>query len=181
MTRACYTALVGAVGLTRLVEMALSRRNTAWARTRGGVETGRGHFPVMVALHVGLLGGAVAEVHLARRPFRPATGAVMLALVVACQGVRWWCAAALGPRWSTRVIAVPGLAPVTSGPYRFLRHPNYAAVVVEGVALPMVHTAWVTAGLFTVADAALLRVRVRAEREALDAAASAPAPGVAAS
>ena len=72
------------------------------------------------------------------------------------------------------MIVVPGLAPVTGGPYRFFSHPNYVAVVVEGVALPLVHGAWVTALVFTVLNAALLRVRLRVEDEAL---ATLPAPG----
>jgi methyltransferase len=125
----------------------------------------------MVALHTGLLAGAVAEVWLARRPYRPGLGRPMLALLVGGQGVRAWCVAALGRRWNTRVIVLPGVAPVTSGPYRYLDNPNYTAVVVEGVALPLVHSAWLTAGVFTVANAALLRVRVRTERRALRAAA----------
>ena len=91
----------------------------------------------------------------------------MLALVVASQALRWWCIATLGRRWNTRVIVVPGLAPVTSGPYRFLRHPNYVAVVVEGIALPLVHAAWITALVFTVLNAALLAVRIRVEDAAL--------------
>jgi methyltransferase len=167
-----YTLLVVAVGLQRLGEMAVSRRNAAWAFARGGVETGRGHFPVMVVLHTGFLVGCVAEVWLAGRPFIPALGWPMLALVLACQGVRAWCAHALGRRWNTRVIVVPGMAPVTSGPYRWCAHPNYAVVVVEGVALPLVHTAWVTALVFTVANAGLLTVRLHVERRALRAAAA---------
>jgi methyltransferase len=162
-----YTVLVLAVGLQRLGEMAVSRRNAAWALARGGVETGRGHFPAMVVLHTGFLLGCVAEVWLTGRPFLPALGWPMLALVVACQGVRWWCVAALGPRWNTRVIVVPGMPLVTVGPYRWFAHPNYAVVVVEGVALPLVHTAWVTALVFTVLDAGLLTVRLRVERRAL--------------
>jgi methyltransferase len=99
----------------------------------------------------------------------------MLALLVACQGVRAWCIAALGRRWNTRVIVVPGVAPVTTGPYRHLAHPNYAAVVVEGVALPLVGSAWITAAVFTFANAGLLTVRIRVERRALqEAAAAAP-------
>jgi methyltransferase len=94
----------------------------------------------------------------------------MLALVLAGQALRWWCIATLGPRWNTRVIVVPGLAPVTAGPYRWLRHPNYLAVVVEGAALPLVHTAWVAALLFTVLNAVLLSVRIRVEDQALEAA-----------
>ena len=83
------------------------------------------------------------------------------------QALRWWCIATLGPRWNTRVIVVPGLAPVRSGPYRWLSHPNYVAVVAEGVALPLVHASWVTALVFTIANAGLLAVRLRAENAAL--------------
>jgi methyltransferase len=91
----------------------------------------------------------------------------MLALVVASQGLRWWCITTLGPRWNTRVIVVPGLPLVASGPYGLFSHPNYVAVVVEGVALPLVHAAWVTALVFTVANAALLTIRLRVENDAL--------------
>ena len=167
MSAVLYTVLILAVGVERLGEMAVSRRNAAWAFARGGVETGRGHFPVMVVVHTALLAGCVAEVWLAGRPFVPALGWPMLALVLACQGVRWWCVAALGPRWNTRILVVPGMPLVTSGPYRWFAHPNYAVVVVEGVALPLVHTAWITAVAFTVANAGLLTVRLRAERRAL--------------
>ncbi|WP_214401129.1 isoprenylcysteine carboxyl methyltransferase family protein [Pseudonocardia lacus] len=167
MSALVYTLFVLAVGVERLAEMVVSTRHARWAMARGGVETGRGHYPVMVVLHTALLAGCVAEVWLAPRQFTPAPGWTMAALVLACQGVRWWCIAALGPRWNTRVIVVPGLPLVTSGPYRYLSHPNYAVVVVEGAALPLVHGAWLTAAVFTVANAALLTVRLRAERRAL--------------
>ena len=91
----------------------------------------------------------------------------MLAAVVASQALRWWCISTLGRRWNTRVIVVPDLAPVRSGPYRLMSHPNYVAVVVEGVALPLVHASWITALVFTLANAALLTVRIRAEDLAL--------------
>src|SRR5690625_2742060 len=91
----------------------------------------------------------------------------MLAMALASQLLRWWCIAALGPRWNTRIIVVPGLPLVTSGPYRWLRHPNYVAVVVEGFALPLVHSAWITALVFTLANAALLTARIRSENRAL--------------
>jgi methyltransferase len=164
-----YVLLVLAVGLARLVELSVARRNTRWSRRHGAVETGRGHYPVMVALHLGLLVGCVAEVLAADRPFVPALGASMLGLLLASHVLRWWCIAALGRQWNTRVIVVPGLPRVTGGPYRWLRHPNYVAVIAEGIALPLVHTAWLTALLFTVGNAALLAVRVRAEEAALEA------------
>ena len=164
---AAFTVLVALVGLERVAELVVSTRNAAWSKERGGVETGLGHFPFMVALHTGLLAGALVEAWV-RRPDVPGVLAwSMLALVLASQSLRWWCIAALGRRWNTRVIVVPGLAPVRSGPYRLLRHPNYVAVVVEGLALPLVHAAWVTALVFTVANAGLLAVRIRCEDRAL--------------
>jgi methyltransferase len=92
---------------------------------------------------------------------------VLIAAVAASQGLRWWCVRTLGRQWNTRVIVVPGAGLVTAGPYRRLRHPNYVAVVVEGVALPLVHTGWLTAIAFTVLNALLLRTRLRVENAAL--------------
>lgn len=164
---AAFTIVVALVGLERIAELVVSNRNAAWSLERGGRETGQGHYPVMVVLHSGLLVGMLVEAWL-RRPDVPATLAwSMLALAVASQALRWWCITTLGPRWNTRVIVVPGLAPVTGGPYRLLRHPNYVAVVVEGVALPLVHAGWITAIVFTVLNAGLLTVRIRVEDRAL--------------
>jgi methyltransferase len=168
-----FTLLVVAVGLERLAELVVSKRNAAWSAARGGVETGRGHYPVMVVLHTGLLVGALVEVWLRQPAFVPALGFTMLALVLASQALRWWCIATLGRQWNTRVIVVPGLPRVTGGPYRLLSHPNYVAVVVEGFALPLVHSAWITATVFTLCNAALLTVRIRVESRAL---AALPAP-----
>jgi methyltransferase len=162
-----FTLLVAAVGLERIAELVVSTRNAAWSMRRGGRETGQRHYAVMVVLHTGLLVGALAEVWLRRPDVIPALAATMLALVVASQGLRWWCIGTLGRRWNTRVIVVPGLPPVTGGPYRWFSHPNYVAVVVEGFALPLVHTAWVTALVFTACNAALLAVRIRVENAAL--------------
>ena len=171
-----FTVLIGLVGLERVGELIVARRNAAWAFARGGSERGAGHYPAMVILHTGLLAGALVEVWWLDRTFLPVLGLSMLALALASQGLRWWCVGALGPRWNTRIIVVPGLPLVRRGPYRWLRHPNYVAVVVEGFALPLVHSAWVTAALFTAANAALLTVRIRAENRAL-AAAAPPANG----
>jgi methyltransferase len=162
-----FTLLVAAVGAERLAELVVSKRNAAWSIARGGVESGRGHYPVMVVLHTALLVGALVEVWWRRPDFEPALGWTMLALVVASQALRWWCIATLGRRWNTRVIVVPGLPLVTGGPYRLIPHPNYVAVVVEGFALPLVHSAWVTAVAFTVLNAVLLTVRIRVEDHAL--------------
>ncbi|WP_330177182.1 hypothetical protein OG875_28945 [Streptomyces sp. NBC_01498] len=171
-----YTLLVLAVAGERAAELVVARRHTRWSLERGGRETGGGHYPAMVVLHTGLLAGALAETALAGRPFVPVLGWTMVAVVVAAQSLRWWCVRTLGPRWNTRVIVVPGLPPVATGPYRLLRHPNYVAVAAEGLALPLAHGAWVTAAVFTVLNAALMVVRVRCENTALGfAGAGAPA------
>ena len=162
-----FTVLVALVGLERLAELVVSKRNAAWSFARGGVESGRGHYPVMVLLHTGFLVAMLVEAWLRRPDVAPVLAWSMLALVVGSQALRWWCIATLGRRWNTRVIIVPGLAPVAAGPYRLLPHPNYVAVVVEGVALPLVHEAWLTALVFTLANAALLVVRIRVENAAL--------------
>jgi methyltransferase len=166
-----FDVLIALTALERLAELVVSARNARWSFARGGVESGRGHFPAMVALHTGLLVACVVEVHAADRPFLPWLGWPALVLVLASQALRWWCIATLGPRWNTRVIVVPDLPLVSRGPYRWIPHPNYVAVVVEGIALPLVHTAWVTALAFTVLNAVLLLgFRIPAEERALQAA-----------
>ncbi|MEU8004734.1 isoprenylcysteine carboxyl methyltransferase family protein [Catellatospora sp. NPDC049111] len=162
-----YTLLILAVAAERLVELVVSKRHAAWALANGGREYGRAHYPYMVALHTALLVGCLAEVWLLDRPFLPALGWTMLALVAASQALRWWCVTTLGRRWNTLVIVVPGLPLVDRGPYRWLKHPNYLAVVIEGFALPLVHTAWLTALTFTLLNLALLAVRIRVENTAL--------------
>jgi methyltransferase len=169
-----FTVLVVLVGVERLAELVVSKRNAAWSLQRGGRETGRAHYPAMVALHTALLAGALVEAWVRRPTVAPALAGTMLALVLASQGLRWWCVATLGRQWNTRVIVVPGLPLVRSGPYRFVPHPNYVAVVVEGLALPLVHGAWITATVFTVANAAVLSVRLRVENAALRTVSSSP-------
>ncbi|WP_410599761.1 isoprenylcysteine carboxyl methyltransferase family protein [Amycolatopsis sp. lyj-90] len=165
-----YTVLVGLVSAERLAELVVAKRNLAWSLARGGRETGFGHYPFMVVLHTGLLAGCLLEVWLADRPFTAVVGWPMLALVIASQALRWWCIRVLGRQWNTRIVVVPGLSRVTGGPYRLFPHPNYVAVVVEGFALPLVHDAWITAVMFTVLNAGLLTVRIRAENQALKSA-----------
>ena len=165
-----YLVLLGATAAERIVELVLSARHARAAFARGGVEYGRAHFPALVALHVGLLLACAAEGVLGGRPFLPWLGWPMLALVLLSQGLRYWCIATLGQQWNTRVIVVPGAGRVSGGPYRFLPHPNYVAVVVEGFALPLVYTAWITALVFTVVNAVLLvGVRIPVEERALKA------------
>jgi methyltransferase len=164
---AWFVLLIAAVGVERLIELVISQRHIRWALARGGQELGGAHYPAMVAIHMGLLVGSVLEVVLLGRVFIPWLGWPALVGVALAQGLRWWCIATLGPQWNTRIVVIPGAGRVTSGPYRKLSHPNYVAVVVEGVCLPLVHTAWITAAAFSVANAWVLRQRVTAENRAL--------------
>ena len=164
-----YIAFVLATGVERLYELRVSKRNAATAFAQGGREYGQRHFPWMVALHTGLLLACIAEVVLLDRPFIPWLGWPMLVIAVHCQAARYWIISSLGSQWNTRVIVVPGAARVVArGPYRWFTHPNYVVVAVEGIALPLVHTAWITAIAFTVLNAVLLLAfRIPTENRAL--------------
>lgn len=167
-----YVGLVLLTGVERLIELVISKRHAARAFARGGVEHGLGHFPAMVVLHTGLLLACIAEVVLLDRPFLGALGWPMLVIALLCQAGRYWVIWALGEQWNTRVIVVPGATRVTRGPYRWpwLRHPNYWIVAIEGIALPLVHSAWITALVFTVLNAILLLgFRIPTENRALAA------------
>ena len=174
LSQILYTVFIALTAGERIGELFTSRRHAAWAFERGGVESGRGHFPAMVLLHAGLLVGSVAEVWLLGREFIPVLGWPMLVIAVLCQAGRIWIIRSLGNQWNTRIIVVPGMPLSRRGPYRFawLRHPNYWLVAVEGIAIPLVHTAWITALAFTVLNAILLLgFRIPAEERALRAAA----------
>ena len=166
-TRLLFTLLVALVALGRGVELLVAERHRRRLLARGAVEAGAGHYPWMVALHATWLVAAPAEVWLLGRPFLPALAFPMLALFLLATALRWWVIAILGDRWTTRILVPPGEPLVTGGPYRFFRHPNYLAVVVELAALPLVHTAWLTALLASAANAALLAVRITVEERAL--------------
>lgn len=162
-----YYALLVVITVERVAEFVVSQRRAAELLRRGGVEYGQRHFPVMVALHVALLVGCWVEPIALHRTFVPALGWSMIAVALAANALRWWCIATLGLRWSARVIVLPGLPLVNTGPYQWFSHPNYVAVVVEGAALPLAGSAWITAGTFTALNAALLTVRLRCETRAL--------------
>ena len=118
-------------------------------------------------LHGGLLLAAPAEVFLFDRPFIPGVGVACLVVVAISMALRYWCVMTLGRRWNTRIVILPGVPVITGGPYRFLRHPNYLAVVLEVATLPMIHTAWVTALLFSLTNVVILWVRITVEEFAL--------------
>jgi methyltransferase len=166
-SRALYLGFLALLAAERLFEMALSRRNAARAFRRGGRESGRAHFPAMVALHTAFLASCAVESTF--RPFPGALGWAALGVALAAQALRYWAIASLGDRWNVRVIVVPGDAPVQGGPYRFVRHPNYTAVVLELMAVPLVHGCWTTAVAFSALHVLVLRARIRAEETALGA------------
>ena len=166
-SRVLFTGLVGLVVLERLFELQLSRRNTKRALQVGAVEVGAGHYPVMVILHATFLVAMMAEVWLLGRLPRPFVWQVALAVLVGTMCLRYWVVMTLGDRWTTRVIVRRDDRAVSGGPYRFLRHPNYFAVLFETAALPLVHGAWVTAAVYSFLNALLLRHRIRVEEGAL--------------
>jgi methyltransferase len=166
-TRLLYTLLVAAVAAGRLVELRIAGRNRRRLLARGGVEVAPGHYRWMVLQHAAFLISCPLEVWLLDRPFIPPLAAAMLLLVVLATALRYWVIRTLDGRWTTRIVVLPGTPPVVGGPYRLIRHPNYLAVCAEIAALPLVHTAWLTAVVFSVLNALVLRVRIRAEEKAL--------------
>lgn len=164
-----FIGVVAAVACGRLVELRLAERNRRALVAAGAVESGAALYPWMVALHAAWLLGAPLEVLLRHRPWRPLLAAAMLALLVAASLLRRAAIRALGPRWTTRVLVLPGASAVARGPYRHLRHPNYVAVALETLALPLVHGAWICALGFSVLGALILARRVRDEERALAA------------
>ena len=162
-----YSLFILAIGAERLVELVVARRNAKWSFAHGGKEFGRDHYPAMVSMHALLLVSCVVEVWALGRPFIGWLGWPMLAIVVLSTVVRWRCVATLGKHWNPRLIVIPGAPLVREGMYRWVRHPNYTAVAAEVAALPLVHSAWLTAIAFSVANALVLAVRIRAEDTAL--------------
>jgi methyltransferase len=164
---AAYLAFLLLTGAERIAELLLSRRNARIALSRGGRESGADHFRSMAAVHAAFLPCCAAEVLLLHRSFPGAAGYLCGAGALLAQGLRWWAIRSLGWRWNVRVIVVPGEAPVRRGPYRFLRHPNYVAVVVEMLCVPLAHGAYLCAAVFSALNVLLLRVRIRVEEQAL--------------
>ncbi len=155
-------AVVGFIVAQRLAELALATRNTRRLRARGAVEAGAGHYPAIVALHIAWL----AAMLLAVVPETPAS-LPLLAVFVALQAGRIWVIAALGERWTTRVIVLPGAPLVARGPYRYVKHPNYLIVCAEIAVVPLIFGAWWIALVFSVLNLAMLWHRIRIEDAAL--------------
>jgi methyltransferase len=166
MTNA-YLALLTLVGLGRLIELRISRRNQRKLEAQGVRKIAEPHFRWMVLLHAGVLAGAAAEVILLHRPLIPTLAIVMLALFVLANVLRWWVIRTLAGHWNVEVMASSRVGVVTAGPYRWVRHPNYVAVVVEVFSLPLIHTAWITALVGSLTNLEILRRRLRVEEGTL--------------
>ena len=167
ISRGIYLAILAALVSERIFELWLSNRNARLAFARGGIELGRGQYRIIVAFHT-LFIAACAFGAMRNAPAFPDTlSMAALAGEIAAQALRSWSVATLGQNWNTRVIVIPGMEPVTSGPYRWIRHPNYVGVVMEVFSLPLIHTAWVTALVGTALYMEVLRRRVRMEDSVL--------------
>lgn len=169
MSHYLYIGFIAAVGIERLFELRLSKKHERIAFAAGGQEYFPRHFVAMSLMHTAFLFACVAEVVLLQRTFNPWIGLPALLLALLAQGLRYWVIATLGSRWNVRIIVVPNFVPVTNGPYRYLRHPNYFGVITEMIVIPLIHGAWITAMVFSALNAMVLFVRIRAEEQALGA------------
>jgi methyltransferase len=162
-----FLALLLAVGLLRIFELSVSRRHQQQMIAHGATKVEEPRFRWIVLLHTAVLVGAALEVVLLRRPFIPALAAVMLLLFLGGNAVRLWVVRTLGEHWNVQVMNSTNLGVITSGPFRFVRHPNYAAIFVEMFSLPLVHTAWVTALLGCVGFVVTISQRIAVEESVL--------------
>src|SRR5690348_11465253 len=136
-----YAALAAAVGVDRLIAVACSRRNQRRLNSNGAKKIPDPSFAGLAVLHVAYLVAAPLEVSWFGRPFLPWLGIPALVMLIAATALRFWSVRTLADHWNLSVVASQGLGPVTTGPYRWIRHPNYVAIILEVAALPLVHTA----------------------------------------
>jgi len=163
-----YLLLVAAVAIQRLLELRVASRNTNLLFSFGAEEVAPGHYSAMRVLHTAWLFGCALEAIWRGNPPPLWAAGICLATLFIGQALRLSAMHALGPRWTTRILVVPDLPPVTGGIYRWVRHPNYLGVILEIAALPLIFGGVVTAALFSAANLLLLlRVRIPAEEAAL--------------
>ena len=156
--------IVGLVAIERLAELIYADRNTRALLRAGAQEIGRGHYPLIVLLHLAWL---VSVYYFADKNAAPVW--IWIAFYAALQTLRYWAIASLGRYWTTRIITLPSAPLVTRGPYRFMRHPNYAVVILEIAVLPLAFGELQVAMIFAWLNAILIAWRVRVETSALNA------------
>ncbi len=168
LTVQLYLALLALVAAGRLIELARSRRNQQKLVEAGSKKTVDSGYKWMVALHTGVLLGCALEVTIALRPWIPELGLPMLLLFLGANAMRWWVIRTLGWRWNVEAMSSSRMGVVTAaGPYRWIRHPNYTAVFIEMLALPLIHSAWITAVAGTALHILVLRRRVALEESVM--------------
>jgi methyltransferase len=164
---AAFLALLIAVALLRGVELVVSRRHQRRLEGQGVCRASEPHYRWMVLLHAAVLAGAALEVLLLDRPLIPVLAIAMGTLVALANALRWWVIYTLGTHWNVQVMDSVSLGVITSGPFRLIRHPNYVAVFIEMAALPLVHTAWITALVGSAAHVWVLSRRLAVEEAVL--------------
>lgn len=162
-----FLLLLLVVAALRIVELRISKRHQQDMKAQGAAKAKDPIFPVMAMFHTLVLIGAAVEVVFLHRPFLPALAIPMIVLFILANVVRWWVIRTLGQHWNVEVMDSTRLGVITTGPFRYVRHPNYAAVFVEMIALPLIHTAWITALVGAIAHVAVLSVRLSAEERVL--------------
>ena len=164
---AAFIALLVLVGIERLVEVGISSRNQRKMKEQGARKIPEPHYPWLVLFHAAVLVSAGLEVLLLRRPLIPALAVSMLIIFIVSNVLRWWVIRLLGGFWNVQIMDSSHIGFVTTGPYRWIRHPNYLGVILELFSLPMIHTAWITAIIGTLGYGEILRRRIRMEEGAL--------------
>jgi methyltransferase len=167
MSKLVVWSTAGLIGLQRLLELRLARRNQADVMAMGAQEFSPGHYPLFFMLHTSWLIGWLVEANRRGSSLSP-RWSVWLCLFLLAQGLRYWAIVSLGPFWNTRIVVLPGTDRIRRGPYRFLAHPNYLAVAAELAAVPLLFRAPITALVVSLLNAALLLgIRIPAEEQAL--------------
>ena len=166
-TQPAFFVLLALVGMERLLELRISKRNKKRLAGNGVRKVSEPHFRWMVTLHTGVLIAAGAEVWLLRRPFLIWLAVPMTVFFLIATATRLWVIRTMSGHWNVEVMDSTQLGVVTGGPYRWVRHPNYDAVVLELFSLPMIHTSWITAIVASLANLWILKSRLAVEDEAL--------------
>ena len=162
-----YLGLLVVVALLRFYELLISKRHQREMLHHGASKVNDPRFRWMVLVHIGVLAGAAAEVVSLRRPFYPTFAAICFVIFLGANVVRWWVIRTLGEHWNVQVMNSTGMGVITTGPFRYVRHPNYAAVFVEMLVLPLIHCAWITAIAGSLAHIVVLSQRLATEERVL--------------
>ena len=166
MSEAILAGVMIVLIVQRIAELVWARRNEQWLRANGAIEFGANHYPAIVLLHTGFLASLAIESWL-RGPQLHSQWHMILALLFAAFVLRYWCLAALGKFWNTKILVVPGAKLIRRGPYRWFKHPNYGVVIAELILYPLLMQAWWTLLWVALLNACLLTLRIKTENQAL--------------